>query len=211
MMHRESCVCGLDSLELFQVPATNVALEESKWVEYNPVSSTLQSDTAPIEFDIKGQGDKYLDLSQTYLQLCCKFTKSDGTNLTGDSSTSTPVNNILHSLFTEIDVSLNGKVISPGTDTYPYKAYLEKLFSYKPRTHTTQMKTCSLWEKDTAEHMDDLNAAAELTTKIFDVKAKEDDENAEEIEIDAADLVLSYPAGSGNVGLSKRHKAIDDS
>lgn len=201
-MHRESCVCGMDSLELFQVPATNVALEESKWVEYYPVSSTLQSDTAPIEFDIKGQEDEYLDLSQTYLQLCCKFTKSDGTNLTGDNSTSTPVNNILHSLFTEIDVSLNGKVISPGTDTYPYK----------PRTLTTQMKACSLWEKDTAEHMDDLNyAAAKLTTKIFDVKAKEDDENAEEIEIDAADLVLSYPAGSGNVGLSKRHKAIDDS
>lgn len=61
--------------------------------------------------------------------------------------------------------------------------------------------------------MEDLNnAAAELTTNTFDVKAKEgDDENAEEIEIDAADLVLSYPAGSGNVGLSKRHKAIDDS
>lgn len=77
MMHRESCVCGMDSLELFQIPATNVALEESKWVEYYPVSSTLQSDTAPIEFDIKGQGDEYLDLSQTYLQLCCKFTKSD--------------------------------------------------------------------------------------------------------------------------------------
>lgn len=212
MMHRESCVCGMDSLELFQVPATNVALEESKWVEYYPVSSTLQSDTAPIEFDIKGQGDEYLDLSQTYLQLCCKFTKSDGTNLTGANSTSTPVNNILHSLFTEIDVSLNGKVISPGTDTYPYKAYLEKLLSYKPRTLTTQMKACSLWEKDTAEHMEDLNyAAAELTTNTFDVRAKEDDEDAKEIEIDAADLVLSYPAGSGNVGLSKRHKAVDDS
>lgn len=64
MMHRESCVCGMDSLELFKVPATNVALEESKLVEYYPVSSTLHSDTAPIEFDIKGQGDEYLDLSK---------------------------------------------------------------------------------------------------------------------------------------------------
>lgn len=60
--------------------------------------------------------------------------------------------------------------------------------------------------------MEDLNnAAAELTTNTFDVRAKEDDEDAKEIEIDAADLVLSYPAGSGNVGLSKRHKAVDDS
>ena len=104
MMHRDSCACGTDSLELFKVPPTNVTLEDSKWMEYYPISSTLNSDTAPIEFEIKGQGDEYLDLSQSYLQVVCKFTKADGTNLTGGGSTSTPVNNILHSLFSEIDV-----------------------------------------------------------------------------------------------------------
>ncbi|XP_055997921.1 uncharacterized protein F54H12.2-like [Ostrea edulis] len=140
MMHRESCACGTSSLELFKVPPTNVTLEDSKWMEYYPISSTLNSDTAPIEFEIKGQGDEYLDLSQTYLQMVCKFTKANGTNLTGGHSTSTPVNNILHSLFSEIDVSLNGKVITPGTDTYPYKAYLEKLLSYAPKTLETQMR-----------------------------------------------------------------------
>lgn len=125
MMHRESCMCGMESLELFQVPPTNIALQESNWMEYYPVASTLNSDTAPIEFDIQGEGDEFIDLSQTYLQVVCKFTKGDGSNLTGLNSNSTPVNNILHSLFTEIDVTLNGKIISPGTDTYPYKAYLE--------------------------------------------------------------------------------------
>jgi hypothetical protein len=55
------------------------------------------------------------------LQVVCKFTKGDETDLTGGNSTSTPLNNILHSLFSEIDVSLNGKVVTPGTDTYPYK------------------------------------------------------------------------------------------
>ncbi|XP_052695795.1 uncharacterized protein F54H12.2-like [Crassostrea angulata] len=82
MMHRESCMCGMESLELFQVPPTNIALQESKWMEYYPVASTLNSDTAPIEFDIQGQGDEFIDLSQTYLQVVCKFTKGDGSNLT---------------------------------------------------------------------------------------------------------------------------------
>jgi hypothetical protein len=36
---------------------------------------------APIEFDIKGQGDEYLDLPQSYLQVVCKFTKEDETDL----------------------------------------------------------------------------------------------------------------------------------
>ena len=89
------------------------------------MSNTLNSDTAPIEFEIKGQRDEYVDLSQTYVQLLYKFTKDNGGVLTGWTGISTPVNNIVHSLFSEIDLSLNGKVFTPGTDTYPYKAYLE--------------------------------------------------------------------------------------
>ena len=56
-MHRESCVCGMKNLEFFKAPPPpNIALEESKWIEYYyPVSSTLNSDTAPIVFEIKGQ------------------------------------------------------------------------------------------------------------------------------------------------------------
>jgi hypothetical protein len=92
-------------------------------MEYYPISSTLNLDMAPIEFEIKRQGNEYLDFSQSYLQVVCKFTKADGGNLTRGHSTSTHVNNILHSLFSEIDVSLNGKVVTPGTDTYLYKAY----------------------------------------------------------------------------------------
>lgn len=130
MMHRQSCECEIDSLELFKTTPTNNALEESKLVENYPVWNTLQSNTTSIEFEIKGQGDEYIDLSQTYIQVEWKSTKEDWSNLTGAGNTSTPINNVLHSLFSEIDVSLNGKIISPGTDTYPHKAYLEKLLYY---------------------------------------------------------------------------------
>ena len=40
------------------------------------------------------------------------------------------VNNIAHSLFKQISIRLNGTLISPQTDTYHYKAYLETLLSY---------------------------------------------------------------------------------
>lgn len=204
-MHRESCMCGMENLELFQVPPTNIALEESKWIEYHPISSTLQSETAPIEFDIQGQGDEYIDLSQTYVQIVCKFTKDDGTALTGANTSVTPVNNIIHSLFSEIDVTLNGKIITPGTDTYPYKAYLEKLLSYRPKTLETQMKACSLWEKDTAGHMDDALTTAPTQTKTqFNVV---DDK----VTINAAQLGFPLPADGENEGLRKRRDAIENS
>ena len=95
-------------------------------------SSTLNSDKAPIEFDIKGQGDEYLDLSQTYLQVVCKFTMGDWTNLTGNHRTSTPINNILHSLLTEIDVSLNSKIIDPGKDI-PLQSLSRKITLLQPQ------------------------------------------------------------------------------
>lgn len=198
-------MCGMENLELFQVPPTNIALEESKWMEYYPISSTLQSETAPIEFDIQGQGDEYIDLSQTYVQIVCKFTKDDGTALTGANTSVTPVNNIIHSLFSEIDVTLNGKIISPGTDTYPYKAYLEKLLSYRPKTLETQMKACSLWEKDTAGHMDDALTTAPTQTKTqFNVV---DDK----VTVNAAQLGFPLPAGGENEGLRRRRDAIENS
>ncbi|XP_062611654.1 uncharacterized protein F54H12.2-like [Saccostrea cucullata] len=190
-------------------PPTNIALEDSKWEEYYPISSTLDSDTAPIEFEIKGQGDHYLDLSQTYVQMVCKFTKDDGSNLTGANSTSSPVNNILHSMFTEIDVSLNGKIVTPGTDTYPYKAYLEKLLSYRPRTLKTQTRACSLWEKDTAGHMDEvrLDDLGVAQNKTFDVTKGS---SKDTVTINEP-ILTALPANSKNEGFRKRHQAIADS
>ncbi|XP_061170879.1 uncharacterized protein F54H12.2-like [Saccostrea echinata] len=205
MLQPDSCAYGMDNLQLFQVPPTNIALEDSKWEEYYPISSTLDSETAPIEFEIKGQGDQYLDLSQTYLKMVCQFVQNDGSDLAGDPAKTAPVNNILHSLFTEIDVNLNGKIITPGTDTYPYKAYLEKLLSYKPRTLATQMKACSLWEKDTAGHMDkrglaDLGVAANQNFAV-----------AHDTCTINKPIIPAYPANSKNEGYRKRHEAIDAS
>jgi hypothetical protein len=61
-------------------------------------------------------------------------------------------------------------VVTAGTDTYPYKAYLEKLQSYSPGTLKTLMKACTLWEKDTAGHMDELKLEPlEQTAKDFGV------------------------------------------
>nr|XP_022311101.1 uncharacterized protein F54H12.2-like [Crassostrea virginica] len=172
MMHRESCVCGMDSLELFQVPPTNIALEDSKWIEYYPVS--------------RGRG---------------RFDRGN--------SSSTPVNNIVHSLFSEIDLSLNGKVITPGTDTYPYKAYLEKLLSYEHNTLNTQMKACTLWQKDTPGYMDNVDLAdARFTPQKFDVTLKASGGKDTEVIIDEPLGEAELPVGSRNEGLRKRHEWV---
>ena len=106
----------------------------------------------PIEFLIPGSGDDYLDLANTMLHVQVKVTRANGDDLDLADPVG-PVNNWLHSLFGQVDVYLNGTLVTPSTNTYAYRAYIETLLSYGPDAKDTQL-TSQLWYKDTATHMD---------------------------------------------------------
>ena len=79
--------------------------------------------------------------------------KSDGSELDGGAKVD-PVNLFLHSLFGQLDISLNGRTISGESITYPYRTYLETLLSYGEEAKSTHL-TPSLFYKDTAGKMDE--------------------------------------------------------
>ncbi|KAI0242984.1 hypothetical protein LSAT2_009527 [Lamellibrachia satsuma] len=106
----------------------------------------------PIEFLIPGSGDDYLDLANTMLHVQVKVTRANGDDLDLADPVG-PVNNWLHSLFSQVDVYLNGTLVTPSTNTYAYRAYIETLLSYGTDAKVTQL-TGQLWHKDTATHMD---------------------------------------------------------
>ena len=91
--------------------------------------------------------------------------KADGTNLTDDSLVG-PVNLFLQSLFSQIDVTVNERLISAFTPTYPYRAMIESLLSYGQDAKASQLSS-SLFYKDTAGQMDtaDLLAADDAVNK----------------------------------------------
>ena len=57
------------------------------------------------------------------------------------------------SLFSQVDVSLNGTFVTPSTNTYPYRAYIKTLLSHGAEAKNSQL-TSVLWYKHTAGHMD---------------------------------------------------------
>ena len=89
-----------------------------------------------------GTGDAYIDLANTYLFVRAKIIRGVGTNLADDTPVA-PINNWLHSLFSQVDVYLNDTLVTPSSNTYPFGAEAKK----------TQL-TSQLWYKDTAGHMD---------------------------------------------------------
>ncbi|XP_072756028.1 uncharacterized protein F54H12.2-like [Anoplolepis gracilipes] len=66
-----------------------------------------------------------------------------------------PVNHLLHSIFNQIDVYFNQKLVSPPNNAYAYRAYIEALLNYSSPAKTTHL-TSSLWDADTPGYMDDL-------------------------------------------------------
>ena len=149
-VHRQSCEEVKSELDLFAVPPTQMSIDDGRWVEHQPLTS-LDSG-GPIEFMLPGTGDAYLDLANTYLLIRAKVVRGDGTDLAADTQVA-PVNNWLHSLFSQVDVYINDTLVTPSSNTYPFRAYVETLLSYGAEAKKTQL-TSQLWYKDTAGHMD---------------------------------------------------------
>ena len=133
-VHHESQECTKSELDLFTIPATQTSITKGQWIEYHPLSNI--TDSGPIEFNVSGTGEEYLDLARTQLFVKAKITKANGVALDENEEVG-PVNLFLHSLFSQVDVSLNERLISPSTNTYPYRAMIETLLNYGEDSKST--------------------------------------------------------------------------
>lgn len=103
-------------------------------------------DQSVLEFVIPGDNEHYIDLN-VFLKVRGKFVKADGGDLSATVKT-TGVNNLLHSLFSQLSVSINGTSVTPSEDLYHYRSYLETLLTYgydAAKSHLTNV----FWYIDT--------------------------------------------------------------
>lgn len=150
-------------LDLFATPPTQTSVEGGKMSCYRPISTI--SDDSPIEFHIPGAGDEYIDLSRTMLYLDAwieitpireQRTGSDGkpTEVLKTPLVA-PVNNWMHSMFSQIDIYLNQKCITPPSNSYNYRSYIEHLLNFGSDSKKSHLTT-SLFYADTAGHFEAL-------------------------------------------------------
>jgi len=156
-IHQKSCECVKSELDLFSLPPTQTSIESGKWVQYKPISSL--TDDSPIEFVIPGNGEEYTDLSYSMLHIVAAIVKSDGTKLDeAASKTVGPINNWMHSLFSQVDLFLNNKLVTAQNNTYAYRAYFENLLNYSDEAKNSHL-TSVLWSSDSGSNMDDTEEA----------------------------------------------------
>ena len=155
-VHPQSCECMKSELDIFTVPPTQTSIETGNWVEYNPIA--IIADGSPIEFTVSGSGQDYLDAANTQLYVEAKITQADeteSTDIANDAAVG-PVNLLLHSLFSDIYVSLNVTPVTSSNNTYANRAYIESLLSYGSTTKQSQL-TSQLYYKDVSGALEEIN------------------------------------------------------
>jgi len=94
-------------------------------VHYKPLATVDQND---LEFFIPGDTVTYIDLD-VKLFVKGRLIGADGKDL-DETDFTAGTNNSLNSLFSQCNMSLNGVNITPASELYPYRSYLESLLTY---------------------------------------------------------------------------------
>ena len=132
-------------LALFQKPYIENAVNEIYYVDFSPRNT--YSNGSSIEFSIPPTSPDYIDLSKCRLRVKARILQADGKPITTDNSAAF-VNLTLHSLFRQVDLMLQGKIISPDIGVnYPYKALLDVLLNYGFSSKESQLQS-ELYFKD---------------------------------------------------------------
>ena len=171
---QEECVSA--AVDLWSSVLTNTTVNSVYWQVYNP-EVPLESSSNNIQFRLTPT-DEWTSLSESYAKVTVKI-HSNATNgvlpafITGDPATQNSVafiNNIGHSLWSQINFRINEELLSDSYATYSYLAYLVNLLSFNSDAMKTRLQIQG-WELDSdITAAIDVAAAADTAAKRRGVK-----------------------------------------
>lgn len=170
-INRATALNVKSELDIFTTLPIQTTIESGSLQTYRPITSI--SNNGPIEFFVSGSSnDEYIDLARVYILVKAKITLPPPVN-NAPVPIAGPVNNWLHSMFSQVDVYLNQKCITPPNNCYNYKAYVENLLNYGLESKKTHLST-QIWAEDSASHMNSVggNNAGFTTRQAFTANNK---------------------------------------
>jgi hypothetical protein len=133
-IEESSALCAKSELELFSVPPTQTSFESNTIVKHYPLTSLDLG--GPIEFKIT-VGDAYIDPSYSVLVTTCRILDNRGNELIPKADDANldiyqvcPINYFHATKFKNIEIFLNGTLVSANDNLYSYRSYIDTLFCY---------------------------------------------------------------------------------
>lgn len=135
-------------------PSQEVSIESSSIYDYHPL--TTPNDSGPITFVIPCNEFHYMDFSEARLFLKVKIL-ANAKAITDTDPAINPCNNFFHALFEQDTLHLNETQITPTTNLYPYRAYIETILAFNGEYQNNLART-ALYLKE--EDLSDGNSTA---------------------------------------------------
>lgn len=126
-----------EDVDLFSETPFNTAEEQISWVEHRPCYYD-KNGLSTVSFSIPGNATEYIDLGRTELYTRIKCIKEDGSPF-ADGESAVPINMILHTMWSGVDVYLNKTLVSSSGTHYMYKAAIECLLNNSKDTQRIQL------------------------------------------------------------------------
>ena len=136
--------------DIFSTQPVQHDVISGQWVKYH--APQFEPKAGPITFQIEGD-EQYVDLNSTFLTLKTRIVDTrPNKTLIANECVVAPTNNWLHTLFSQVTLSINGKAVTQSHNHYHYKAYLENVLSYGTDARRTFLQGEGFF-KDSPGHM----------------------------------------------------------
>ena len=146
--------CPVSQLDLLEPIGARTQVESFKDIEYLPTSAI--QDRVSITFKI-GKDERFTDLSELVIKTVVEIQGENGTALTGKKFTDADSagtlekvgvsNNLGHSLWEQIVLTINDTKVMESSNNYAYKVMLETLLSYDDADEKSVLRL-SCFKKD---------------------------------------------------------------
>ena len=140
---KSSSIASHDELDTFRLPPTQGTVSKMEFVDKRTITSNPNSN--PLEFTIPESGQNFIDLYNSRLEIKLRL-KNGEADLAATDKVG-PINILLQSLFSQVDIFMNNTRVTDAGTNYSYKAYIPIMLSYGTEVKETWL-TSQLFSKD---------------------------------------------------------------
>ena len=142
------------ALTLFDDADVQMDITRGVRVDYYPTHNITPG--APLEFNIPGTPDEYVDLGDIRILLHLQIKRKDGKGFDGSEKVAF-INQPISSCFQDVFLKIADNQVEGGQHLYPYNAYLSSLLQFHPSAKKTHMQAWG-WNEDEPGKFDDLTS-----------------------------------------------------
>ena len=134
LLHEAGNTCAVGELDLHALPVTQKDILKTIPIT-KTTNNALTDTTTSFDFTFEPTGN-YTDLSEASLYIKYTVVAGDDTAVTA-ADEAAPVNNLLHSIFSNVQMLINGEKVTGNYEQCPYKAYITDLVATEYRDNLT--------------------------------------------------------------------------